>query len=160
MRQLPAYRSDPKQIVATHSCQYCGERFPVSKKYPQQRFCSRGCSFRALNPTDHNAIVARSSAKQRGDRQRGRGEGKSYPKLDGKHAHRRVMEDCLGRKLAPGEIVHHRDENRLNYQVDNLEVMTQSEHARLHFTGKKHSEEHIRKSVEARRHNKGKGGNT
>lgn len=69
---------------------------------------------------------------------RGRGKGKSYPKMYGKHAHRRVAEQELGRQLMPGEIVHHKDENKLNYQAENLEVLaSQSEHAKLHHFGMK-----------------------
>lgn len=46
--------------------------------------------------------------------------------------HRVVMEQHLGRSLRPGEIVHHRDQDKANNRPSNLEVMTQSEHARLH----------------------------
>ena len=63
-----------------------------------------------------------------------KGEGKAYPKIHGRHAHRVTAEIKLGRKLRPGEVVHHKDENRLNYSEDNLEVLTsQKEHAKLHF---------------------------
>lgn len=74
------------------------------------------------------------TAKLRGDLQRGRGEGKTYTKLYGRHEHRVVMEQKLGRALLPGEIVHHVDHNKKNNHPDNLVVMTQSEHAKLHST--------------------------
>lgn len=74
------------------------------------------------------------TAKLRGDLQRGRGEGKTYTKLYGRHEHRVVMEQKLGRPLLPGEIVHHIDHDKKNNHPDNLMVMTQSEHARLHST--------------------------
>lgn len=79
----------------------------------------------------HNQAI---TAKLRGDLQRGRGEGKTYTKLYGRHEHRVVMEQKLGRELLPGEIVHHIDHNKKNNHPDNLMVMTQSEHARLHST--------------------------
>ena len=92
----------------------------------------------AVNPPDHNAKVARSTAKARGDKLRGRGAGKSYPKLNGRHAHRVVAEQKIGRKLEPGEIVHHKDENKLNYSARNLKVLpSQSVHAKLHGFGTK-----------------------
>lgn len=43
-----------------------------------------------------------------------------------------VMERRLGRRLAPNECVHHKDENRQNNADDNLELMTKGEHSRLH----------------------------
>lgn len=46
--------------------------------------------------------------------------------------HRVVMERQLGRPLREDEIVHHIDENKSNNDPSNLEVMSQSEHARLH----------------------------
>jgi hypothetical protein len=69
---------------------------------------------------------------------RGRGEGKGYVKRGGRHEHRVVAEQKLGRPLRPGEIVHHDDENKRNNAPSNLDVLpSQADHARLHFTGRK-----------------------
>ena len=46
--------------------------------------------------------------------------------------HRLVVERRLGRYLAPGQQVHHFDENKLNNDPSNLEVLTRSEHMRHH----------------------------
>lgn len=46
--------------------------------------------------------------------------------------HRVVMERTLGRAVAEHEVVHHRDGNKQNNDPSNLELMTQSEHARHH----------------------------
>ena len=46
--------------------------------------------------------------------------------------HRYVMEQHIGRKLSEKEIVHHKDGNKLNNNIDNLEVMSASEHSTLH----------------------------
>lgn len=65
---------------------------------------------------------------------RGSGEGKAYPKIEGRHAHIVVMERKLGRPLHDGEVVHHIDENKLNYDEDNLELYaSQADHARDHM---------------------------
>lgn len=49
--------------------------------------------------------------------------------------HRLVMEQHLGRELLPDEIVHHRDLNRLNNDLSNLELWTGS-----HPTGQRVSD--------------------
>ena len=46
--------------------------------------------------------------------------------------HRLVMEAILGRKLKRTEIIHHKDENRLNNSPSNLEVMTHYAHDHHH----------------------------
>lgn len=46
--------------------------------------------------------------------------------------HRKVMEDFIGRKLRNDEIVHHKDMNKLNNDISNLEILTRSEHTKLH----------------------------
>ena len=42
--------------------------------------------------------------------------------------HRHVIEQHIGRRLLPHEVVHHKDGNPLNNAVDNLEILTQSVH--------------------------------
>lgn len=49
--------------------------------------------------------------------------------------HRYVMEQHLGRKLETSEVVHHIDGDRLNNNIDNLEVMSVGEHTRFHKLG-------------------------
>lgn len=60
------------------------------------------------------------------------GEGKTYRKVAPRHEHRAVAEAKIGRALLPGEIVHHKDSNKRNNHPDNLEVLTQTEHIRMH----------------------------
>lgn len=48
-----------------------------------------------------------------------------------------VMEEKLGRPLNASEVVHHKDENKLNNVPDNLELMNNhSDHAKLHGSKK------------------------
>ena len=46
--------------------------------------------------------------------------------------HRIVMEQHLGRPLTSDELVHHRDHNKRNNHIENLQVMSRADHARLH----------------------------
>lgn len=51
--------------------------------------------------------------------------------------HRLVMEKKLGRLLRRDELVHHKDGNKQNNSLSNLELVTASEHKRLHAGWKK-----------------------
>ena len=46
--------------------------------------------------------------------------------------HRIVMENYLNRLLENGEVVHHKDGNKKNNLVENLELMTNEEHSAMH----------------------------
>ena len=57
--------------------------------------------------------------------------------------HRLLYEDFYGVTLLKGNVIHHKDENKLNNRISNLELITKGEHNSLHNTGRKHSEEVI-----------------
>lgn len=46
--------------------------------------------------------------------------------------HRHVMENKIGRYLEKDEVVHHINENKLDNNIENLELLTVSQHSRLH----------------------------
>ena len=96
------------------TCGKCGEAFyrkPSAQS--QSAYCSLKCYREARAET-----------------------AKSYPKKGSRHLHRIIAEKMVGRPLKKGEIVHHLDENKLNYNEGNLEILpSQSEHARRHGFG-------------------------
>jgi hypothetical protein len=50
----------------------------------------------------------------------------------GRSQHDVVMEQAIGRRLRPDEVVHHIDQNRSNNALENLQLMTRSAHTALH----------------------------
>ena len=140
-------------------CDWCGKttlRYP--SKIKAHNFCSRAClaafSSRGQNPngyaelkdyvniSQHMSDLNRKLNPQRmtaGTREKlrqsrlGTGQGKTYAKRFGRHEHRIVAEQMLGRPLRPGEVVHHIDGNKRNNAPENLMVFaSQAEHALWH----------------------------
>lgn len=62
-----------------------------------------------------------------------------YPEYRRIYEHRHVMEEHIGRKLRTDEAVHHIDWDKTNNNIKNLQLMSRSEHARMH------ANDHIRK---------------
>ena len=52
--------------------------------------------------------------------------------------HRLVMENYIGRYLNKDEVVHHKDGNKNNNDISNLELMKNSEHSKEHNRYKMH----------------------
>lgn len=140
-------------------CAWCGRKIQI---YPSQlkprNFCSRKCladySSKSRNPEryrdlkNYTGISAHMTKLNQelnptrmsfGTRaklsmaRRGTGEGKTYTKSFGRHTHRMVAERILGRKLLPGEVVHHIDGNKRNNRPENLMIFkSQAEHVKWH----------------------------
>ena len=76
-------------------------------------------------------------------------EGYLSLKGNGKHyfIHRIIAEYLIGRTLLDDEVVHHKDGDKLNNHPDNLQVMTRSDHMKLHSAErwKKAKAENLRK---------------
>ena len=55
------------------------------------------------------------------------------PKSGTMLVHRLVMESYLGRYLTKDEVVHHKSEIKTDNRITNLQVMTKSDHRKLHM---------------------------
>ncbi len=128
-------------------CERCGKtiRKPPSKK-TERNFCSQSCLCKTLaeeyNPTKMTeevrqkiSISHQTSLRAIKSREKrfGNREFKGYKKVCGRHEHRIVAEEILGRALKKGEVVHHIDGNKRNNSPENLMIFrNQKEHAKWH----------------------------
>ncbi|MEK2534368.1 HNH endonuclease signature motif containing protein [Tetragenococcus halophilus] len=46
--------------------------------------------------------------------------------------HRAIVEQSIGRKLSPDEHVHHKNRNKRDNRIENLEVIDKTEHLKIH----------------------------
>lgn len=63
--------------------------------------------------------------------------------------HRLIWEDFYGCEIPKGYIIHHKNGNKLDNCILNLQLMSRADHNTLHKTGETHTEESKRKMSES-----------
>lgn len=105
-------------------CRGCGRKFMERRCHARPRrhhpkgrlYCSRKC---------YGHTLALDSANQ---------SKYTFTYKNGKNMlkHRWLMEQKLGRKLLRKEVVHHKNHDRSDNRLENLELMSATKHAKLH----------------------------
>ena len=132
-RPTNATMTRPKHQPVTKTCPQCGRDFTRPYKLRDAKFCGHACALRFHAEKVLTAANTPEARQKIAVLRRGRGGGKWYPKVNGRHEHRAVAEKMLGRSLRPSEVVHHIDGNKHNNAPENLQVFaSQAEHARHH----------------------------
>lgn len=105
-------------------CQCCGKSFDV---YPYRATTAKYCSVACGSKINKNGLKTGEILMK---------NGYIAIRVNGKYVykHRWMMEQLLGRKLMPNEIVHHRDGNKQNNTYSNLKRMNKKEHDKIETT--------------------------
>lgn len=113
------------------NCPACGKAFYTTRN----KCCSRECAreLRKLN-YEHKVYTENGYVIEYQN---------GYNKKGNVKQHRRIMEEHLGRSLKRNEVVHHKNGNRSDNRLENLEVMTAGEHSSLHRKKEKEEGRHL-----------------
>jgi uncharacterized protein (DUF1330 family) len=113
------------------NCDHCGEQCFTSKKSAKKslNFCSRKCRF----SEKHNPAYTEDEIIHNGYRLIRMPEHRMATKSGYIKEHRLIMANHLGRNLKSDEHVHHINGNKLDNRIENLVLLTASEHKEEHY---------------------------
>jgi len=128
-------------------CSFCDTRNPRRQRsYKELNFCNNSCQLKyeysngirdktKIVEKAHQAVIKRSQERFKTNPTTLIGK-RGYlliyiPQKGWKKYHHYVWENVNG-KIPKGLHIHHKDENKLNNKINNLQLLTNSEHQKLH----------------------------
>ena len=114
----------------TIKCDNCGNDFEIFpcylKRERKHRFCCKSCEAEFKN--------FQNSVEQWKGGHISKSTGYRYIRVNGVQIeeHRLIMMKHLGRELNSDEIVHHLNGNKIDNRIENLCLMSNEEHAKMH----------------------------
>lgn len=106
------------------NCDYCSTLFSKLKsKITNNNFCSATCH---QSYQKHNPVIKSGYWYENGYKVLYMGDGKGIKE----HIH--IMQKHIGRPLKPNEQVHHINEIKDDNRIENLQLVTRSEHMKIH----------------------------
>lgn len=122
-------------MAAKRRCEWCEEEFTSRKPSDPKRFCSKACMYDWRRGKPQPTIQGSGNGQYRcgvwlgGERGRARIDCRDGSRV---HFYRAVVEASLGRHLRSDEHVHHINGDPTDDRLENLQVLSLSEHTRLH----------------------------
>lgn len=165
------WKNVPKKVI-TLVCQHCGNEFVVKKsdyrlKSGGIKYCSKACSFEArktgtivqcktcgkefystrqkfCSPECSSSYRSKHSPKKLYMENGYLVEHvKGYNKKGNAKKHRLVVEEAIGRRLTKDEVVHHINGDKTDNRLENLKIMSRSEHSSFHRKDEKANGKHL-----------------
>lgn len=125
-----------KKYYEDKICVNCGVVFNRSKRssgrledasdYLTRKFCTPKCSYVYRVGINHPLYKPEGSKRK---------DGYVRISVNGKrkYLHRILMEQKIGRELNSNEHVHHKDLDNQNNHIDNLELIINEDHSKIHY---------------------------